>query len=89
MESITSLFKLYFLLQEWPVYIDIPQGDVFEIISCLEVKESSAFCGDFSKTQRQKVKTVAQPLVLRFRLFLAICSHPQTQTVSMRMVSTL
>ena len=51
MESITSLFKLYFLLQEWPVYIDIPQGDVFEIISCMEVKESSAFCGDFSKTQ--------------------------------------
>lgn len=52
MESIMSLFKLYFLLQEWPVYIDIPQGDVFEIISCMEVKEStSTFCGDFSKTQ--------------------------------------
>lgn len=46
MESIMN-----FLLQEWPVYIDIPQGDVFEIISCMEVKESSTFCGDFSKTQ--------------------------------------
>ena len=51
MEVIMSLFKLYFLLQEWPVYIRIPQRDVFQIISWKEIRESGTFCGDCSKAQ--------------------------------------
>ena len=31
MEVIMSLFKLYSLLEEWPLYMRIPQRDVFQI----------------------------------------------------------
>lgn len=51
MEVIMSLFKLYSLLDEWPVYIHIPQRNVFQIISRKEIKESGTFCGDCSKAQ--------------------------------------